>query len=125
MCEGGRIVHHLRHNLWRPKVNVVLVGYMVERSLGRQLADGEKLVQIFGEDVVVRAKVHVLDGFSAHAGHTELLDWLGSIRGRDANAPRVILTHGEDPEREALAAAIEKQSGVTAERPARGGVVSI
>ena len=125
MCEGGRIVHHLRHNLWRPKVNVVLVGYMVERSLGRQLADGEKLVQIFGEDVVVRAKVHVLDGFSAHAGHTELLGWLGSIRGRGANPPRVILTHGEDPEREALAAAIEEQFGITAERPERGGVVSI
>lgn len=125
MCEGGRIVHHLRHNLWRPKVNVVLVGYMVERSLGRQLADGEKLVQIFGEDVVVRARVHVLDGFSAHAGHAELLDWLGGIRGRDARAPRVILTHGEDPERAALAAAIEQRFGVTAERPERGAVISI
>jgi metallo-beta-lactamase family protein len=125
MCEGGRIVHHLRHNLWRPKVNVVLVGYMVEHSLGRRLADGEKLVQIFGEDVVVRAKVHVLDGFSAHAGHAELLDWFGSIEGHGGRPPRVVLTHGEDPEREALAAAIEERFGVVAERPGRAAVIAI
>jgi metallo-beta-lactamase family protein len=125
MCEGGRIVHHLRHNLWRDEVNVVLVGYMVERSLGRQLADGEKVVRIFGEDVAVRAKVHVLDGFSAHADHAELLDWLGSIQGRGGSRPRVILTHGEDPEREALARAISKRFGVVAELPGRGAVLTI
>jgi len=125
MCEGGRIVHHLRHNLWRENVHVVLVGYMVERSLGRQLADGEKVVRIFGEEVVVRAKVHVLDGFSAHAGHSELLDWLDRIQGRGSARPRVILTHGEDPEREALAVAIEQRFGVVAEKPERGAVLQI
>jgi metallo-beta-lactamase family protein len=125
MCEGGRIVHHLRHNLWRPNVHVVLVGYMVERSLGRQLADGERLVRIFGEDVTVRAQVHVLDGFSAHADSVELLDWLGSIQGRGSERPRVILTHGEDPEREALAASIHQRFGVVAERPERGAVITL
>jgi len=125
MCEGGRIVHHLRHNLWRDNVHVVLVGYMVERSLGRQLADGDKLVRIFGEEVTVRAQVHVLDGFSAHADQDELLDWLGRVQGRGSERPRVILTHGEDPEREALAEAILQRFGVVAERPGRGAVVTI
>jgi metallo-beta-lactamase family protein len=125
MCEGGRIVHHLRHNLWREKVHVVLVGYMVERSLGRQLADGDKVVRIFGEEVAVRAQVHVLDGFSAHADHDELLDWLGRIQGRGSERPRVILTHGEDPERKALAAAIEQRFGVVAELPGRGAVLTL
>jgi metallo-beta-lactamase family protein len=69
--------------------------------------------------------VHVLDGFSAHAGHAELLAWFGSIKGRGARPPRVVLTHGEDPAREALAAAIEERFGVVAERPGRGAVIVI
>jgi len=117
MCEGGRIVHHLRHNLWRPKVNVVLVGYMVEGSLGRQLAEGAEKVEIFGDEVVVKARIHVLDGFSAHADEPELLEWLGRVVGdrRGEDAPRVILTHGDDPAREALAAAIADRFGIPAE----------
>jgi metallo-beta-lactamase family protein len=126
MCEGGRIVHHLRHNLWRPKVNVVLVGYMVEGSLGRQLADGEPAVEIFGEEVVVRARVHLLDGFSAHADQAGLLEWLGPMATQGGSRrPRVILTHGEDPAREALAAAIKRRFDLVAELPQRGAVIQI
>jgi metallo-beta-lactamase family protein len=126
MCEGGRIVHHLRHNLWRPKVNVVLVGYMVEGSLGRQLADGEPAVEIFGEEVVVRARVHLLDGFSAHADQAGLLEWLGPMATQGGSRrPRVILTHGEDPAREALAAAIKQRFDLVAELPQRGAVIQI
>ena len=121
MCDGGRIVHHLRHNLWRPGANVVLVGYMVEGSLGRQLADGAPVVQIFGEDIAVRARVHVLDGFSAHADQPQLLDWLGTVAG----PPRVVLTHGEDVAREALAAAINERFGIVAGRPGAGAVVTL
>jgi metallo-beta-lactamase family protein len=134
MCEGGRIVHHLRHNLWRPGVQVVLVGYMAEGTLGRELAEGAAEVEIFGEPVAVRAAVHVLDGFSAHADHDELLDWLGTVvegrkegdsplRGQSPGKPRVVLTHGEDEERAALAEAVRERFGIEAERPGAGAVL--
>jgi metallo-beta-lactamase family protein len=131
MCEGGRIVHHLRHNLWRPGVQVLLVGYMAEGTLGRELADGASEVEIFGEPVAVRATVRVLDGFSAHADHDELLDWLGAVVGERQDgdsalrgrSPRVVLTHGEDPERAALAEAVKERFGIEAERPGPGAVL--
>jgi metallo-beta-lactamase family protein len=122
MCEGGRIVHHLRHNLWRPSANVLLVGYMAEGTLGRRLAEAAPRVEIFGEEVVVRARIHRLDGFSAHAGHSELLDWLSEVA---PSRPRVVLTHGEDEARAALAAAILERYGIEAERPRLGDVVVI
>jgi len=132
MCEGGRIVHHLRHNLWRPGTHVVLVGYMVEGSLGRELAEGAEEVEIFGEPVAVRATIHVLDGFSAHADHGELLEWLAAViggglspQGTVPSRPRVVLTHGEDAERTALAAAIRERFGIEAEVPGRGAVLEI
>ena len=133
MCEGGRIVHHLRHNLWRPGVQVLLVGYMAEGTLGRDLAEGATEVEIFGEPVAVRATVRVLDGFSAHADHDELLDWLGAvIGGREAGngsprgqSPRVVLTHGEDAERVALAEAVRERFGIEAERPGPGAVLDL
>jgi len=130
MCEGGRIVHHLRHNLWRPGVQVLLVGYMASGTLGRELAEGASEVEIFGEPVAVRATVHVLDGFSAHADHDELLEWLGAVIGAGegsrlprGQSPRVVLTHGEDPERAALAEAVRQRFGIDAERPGPGAVL--
>lgn len=119
MCEGGRIVHHLFHNLWRENAHVVLVGYMAAGTLGRRLAEGAASVEIMGDDVSVRAKVHVLDGFSAHADQPGLLDWLGTAIGQ-GKPPRVVLTHGEDLAREALAAAIHERFGIDAERPQPG-----
>ena len=120
MCEGGRIVHHLKHNLWRPNANVLLVGYMAEGTLGRRLAEAAPKVEIFGEEIAVRAQVHRLDGFSAHAGHSELLDWLSDVAPA---RPRVVLTHGEDEARSALAAAIAQRYGIQAERPQLDDVI--
>lgn len=122
MCDGGRVVHHLRHNLWRPNVHVVLVGYMARGTLGRQLVEHASEVQIFGEPVAVKAQVHVLDGFSAHAGHSELLDWLSAVAPAK---PRIVLTHGEDDARAALASAISARYGITAERPQLADVVTL
>lgn len=90
MCNGGRIRHHLRHNLWREKSSVVFVGYAAEGTLARRIINGARRVQIFGEDIAVNARIWTINGFSAHAGREELLAWLG-------HSPRrtVFLVHGE------------------------------
>lgn len=105
MCNGGRIQHHLKFNLPSPTTHVLIVGYQGHGSLGRQLVDGAKSVKIHGENIKVRASVHTLNGLSAHAGQNDLLKWFTSL-GR--MKPRVVLTHGENEQREALATEIEK-----------------
>jgi metallo-beta-lactamase family protein len=117
MCEGGRVLHHLRHNLWRENVMVILPGYMAPGTLGRQLVEGAREVEIFGEPIAVRAEIVPLEGFSAHADQTGLLDWLAPLA---ASQPRIVLTHGEDPAREALAACIGERFGLPVERPQVG-----
>jgi metallo-beta-lactamase family protein len=114
MCDGGRIVHHLRHNLWRDDTDVVMVGYQGEGTLGHRLVSGVDPVHIHGERIVVRAKIHTLGGFSAHAGQTELLEWLAPLL---PNRPRVVLTHGEAEPRETLADILNVRHGIHAERP--------
>jgi metallo-beta-lactamase family protein len=99
MCTGGRIMHHLRHNLAKPEAHIVIVGYQGQGTLGRRLVDGARYVSIFGDDVPVRAKVHTLGGFSAHAGQSGLLNWIAPLAQRK---PRIFLTHGEDMPRAAL-----------------------
>lgn len=122
MCTGGRILHHLKHNLWRPETWVIFVGYQSHGTLGRMLIDGIKKVKILGEQVVVKAKIKTLGGFSAHAGQNDLLSWLeGFIQSR----PRIILTHGEKVPREVLAQKIEERFGIHAELPKLGDTIEI
>jgi metallo-beta-lactamase family protein len=106
MCNAGRILHHLKQNLWKPDTHVLIVGYQSHESLGRRLVDGEKLVRIHGEKVAVKAQLHTLGGFSAHAGQTDLLKWFDAIA---PSKPRVVLTHGEDGPRKALAKLIQQK----------------
>lgn len=96
MCTGGRIKHHLKHNIWRKESAIIFVGYQAEGSLGRQIVDGKKTVKIFDESFRVRARVYTIGGFSAHADRDILLDWLKSCE----NPEHLFLVHGE---REALA----------------------
>ncbi|NLF95038.1 MAG: MBL fold metallo-hydrolase [Oligosphaeraceae bacterium] len=92
MCTGGRIKHHLTHNIERPESTVLFVGYQANGTLGRIILDGEKKVRILGEVYDVQARIERIFGFSAHADQTELLRWLSSI----SNTPRkVFVTHGE------------------------------
>ncbi len=120
MCEGGRVVHHLRRRLGRGDAHVVIVGYMAEGTLGRELAEGADDVEIEGQLIPVRARVHVLDGFSAHADHGELLAWLDSVIGPSGSLPQVVLTHGEEAAREALAAGIRDRWGIEPLLPMQG-----
>ena len=122
MCTGGRILHHLKHNLWRTDVALIAVGYMAEGTLGRKIVDGAKHVDVLGAHIAVKASVHTLGGFSAHAGQSELLRWLEPLA---AHKPRLVLTHGENPQREALAKVLKERHDITAERPARGAVIDL
>jgi metallo-beta-lactamase family protein len=117
MCNAGRILHHLRNNVWKPETHVVIVGYQSQGSLGRRLVEGDKEVKIFGERVTVRAQVHTLGGFSAHAGQTDLLSW---FRPLAAAKPRVVLTHGEDGPRTALSEMIRREHRLTCLLPSLG-----
>jgi metallo-beta-lactamase family protein len=122
MCTGGRILHHLKENLWRPETHVVIVGYQGRGSLGRRLVDGAESVNIFGEKIVVRAQVHTLGGFSAHAGQTDLLKWLSAIA---PSTPQIVLIHGEDGPRQALAKEIRARHGLTPALPKQGDVIEV
>lgn len=92
MCNGGRIRHHLKHNLWRRNSHVVIVGFQAYGTPGRSLVDGAKSYRIGGEDIAVNAKIHTLGGFSAHASRTQLLEWINNF---SKPHPKLYLVHGE------------------------------
>ncbi len=93
MCNGGRIRHHLKYNLWRHNAHVVIAGYQAEGTLGRILVDGKKkFLKILGSEVNVSAKIHTLGALSAHADQSQLLQWASHF---NAPKPRLFLVHGE------------------------------
>ena len=116
MCEGGRVVHHLRHHLWRASTDVLIVGFQARGTLGRALVEGARSVRIFGESVAVRARIVTLNGFSAHAGQSELLEWAAPMLRSGA---RVALVHGEEDKRAALAAKLAQRTSAPAWLPVR------
>jgi metallo-beta-lactamase family protein len=121
MCEGGRIRHHLRHNLDNPAAHVVFVGYQAIGTLGRRIVDGAGSVRLFGEEISVRAQVHTVGGLSAHADRDGLSAWYGSIAGH----PPVCLVHGEDPGRSKLAAELKAKWNCNVALPMPGTRVAV
>jgi len=117
MCTAGRILHHFKQNLWKPETTVIIVGFQGEGTLGRQLVEGASQVNIMGEKIAVKARVHTLGGFSAHAGQSDLLRWFEPLARCE---PEVILTHGEAKGREPLARLIEERHGLKARKPMHG-----
>jgi metallo-beta-lactamase family protein len=109
MANAGRIKHHLRHNLWREGASVVFVGFQATGTTGRKIVDGAQKVRIFSEEVAVRAKIFTINGFSAHAGRSQLLEWLGHFRREGL---RVFLMHGEYDAQQELAGLIENRFGL-------------
>lgn len=121
MCEGGRIKHHLKHNLWRPECSVIFVGYQAAGTLGRKIVDGAKVVSVLGEDIVVRAAIHTVNGFSAHAGREELLEWVSSLEC----TPTIFVVHGEDEAAESFSKLLAEKYGYITHRPVDGETVEI
>ena len=121
MCTGGRIRHHLRHNLANPAAHIVFVGYQAHGTLGRTIMQGAKHVRLFGDDIPVRAHVHTVGGLSAHADKDGLSTWYGKIAGH----PPVCLVHGEDPGRSKLADELKGKWGSKVTLPVPGVRVTV
>jgi metallo-beta-lactamase family protein len=98
----------LKHNLWREGASIVFVGFQAQGTTGRKIVDGAEKVRIFNEDVNVKAKVYTINGFSAHAGQTQILDWLSHFENR---AMQVFLVHGEYSAQQVLAGLIREKYG--------------
>lgn len=92
MCEGGRIRHHLKHNIWRPECSVIFTGFQARGTLGRLIVDGARKAKILGEQIVIRSKIYTIGGFSAHGDQRDLLQWLKNFK----NSPFVFIVHGEE-----------------------------
>lgn len=120
MCSGGRIMHHLKHSLYKPDTHVIFVGYQAFGTLGRKLVDGLKKVRIMGEDIVVRAKTHTLGGFSAHADKNDLLKWASGFPKKT----HFLVVHGEPKSSESLSSALN-DLGYTAWVPAIGEEIDL
>jgi metallo-beta-lactamase family protein len=114
MADAGRIKHHLRHNLWRPGASVVFVGFQAQGTTGRKIVDGATQVRIFNEEIAVKSKIFTINGFSAHAGQDQLLEWLGHFRGRGL---KVFLIHGEYEAQQELASLIFRRFGLEVNIP--------
>ncbi len=121
MCSGGRIRHHLKYNLWRQQNHVVIVGFQAEGTLGRMLVDGVQKVRLLGSEIAVKAQIHTLGGFSAHAGQSQLIGWAKGFRNR----PVFHLIHGEQSAREALAEAMSEGHDLDVRVPEPGSTITI
>jgi metallo-beta-lactamase family protein len=117
MCEGGRVLHHLRRNIGDPKTTVLFVGYQAENTLGRKLLQGDRTVRIYGEEYQVRARMEEIDGYSAHADEGELLDFIAEIPKKPE---RVFVVHGEPDATKAMAAGLSRLGIGNVVIPARG-----
>jgi len=114
MADSGRIRHHLRHNLWKEGASVVFVGFQALGTTGRKIVDGAKTVRFFNEEIAVKARIYTINGFSAHGGQSQILDWLRHFQTRDM---KIILVHGEYKAQQVLADLIRKRFGCAVSIP--------
>lgn len=106
MAESGRILHHLAQGAADPRNTVLIVGFQAEHTLGRRIVERRPMLRIFGDEVPLRARVEVINGYSAHADRTELASWIDRVRERSPQLRQVWLVHGEPPAQEELATAL-------------------
>jgi metallo-beta-lactamase family protein len=116
MCEGGRIRHHLKHNLWRPECSVIFVGFQAFGTLGRKLVDGAQSVYILGEEIAVKAQIYTIGGFSAHGDQAGLLEWLEGFQ----NHPEIFIVHGEETASLDFEKTVQEKFGFVTHVPHKG-----
>lgn len=122
MCEGGRILHHLKHNVEDARNVILFVGYQAENTLGRYLVEGRKQVRILGEERRVRARVETVEALSGHADSKELMDY---FRAMGTATRRAFVVHGEMNGSEALAAALRELGVAMVEIPTPGEAATL
>jgi len=106
MMENGRILHHLAQGASDPRNTILVVGFQAEHTLGRRVVERQPVIQIFGEDVTLNARVEVIDGYSAHADRTEMTTWLGRVKEKSPRLGPIWLVHGEAPVQDEFKAAL-------------------
>lgn len=121
MCTGGRIVHHFKHNLWRSECHLVFPGFQAAGTLGRNIVDGAPTVRVLHQRIAVKAKVHTLGGFSAHAGQSQLIDWVSHFD----HHPELYLVHGELEKMKVLQSELKRRLNWDANIPEPGEQIAI
>lgn len=116
MCTGGRIRHHFKHRIWNERNTVIFAGFQAQGTLGRLLVDGIKRIKLYREDYQVKAKIETLGGFSAHAGQSQLVEWISQFE----NNPQVVLVHGEAEALDVLSQKLWDDKKIKAEIPKLG-----
>jgi len=104
MLSGGRILHHLKHNIWNEFSSLIFVGYQAKGTLGRKIIDGAKFIEIYNEKVAVNAKIYTINGFSAHADQSELIEWMKEFDRLE----KIYLIHGEEEKQKIFQETIQK-----------------
>jgi metallo-beta-lactamase family protein len=121
MCEGGRVLHHLKNNIGDSRNTILLTGYQAEYTLGRKIEERRQEVPIFGEMMRLRAEVQTLDALSGHADREEMLAWMKPLIGdRQGGLKKVFLVHGEPEQQAAFVTAIRERYGLEVVAPKRG-----
>ncbi len=120
MCTGGRIKHHFKHRIWNERNTVIFCGFQAKGTLGRHIVDGAKMIRLFGSEIAVHARIETLGGFSAHAGQSDLLNWIGSFQPK----PRVMLVHGEPETLKVLQEKLRTDQQLQADIPHQGEVIT-
>jgi metallo-beta-lactamase family protein len=124
MAEAGRILHHLAHNAADPRTTILIVGFQAEHTLGRRIVERAPMIRVFGDEIPLRARVEVLEGYSAHGDRHELQAWLDRVRDGGHSAghtgiPDVYLVHGEPDAQDAFAEQLRAAGYPTVRAPVR------
>ena len=119
MAESGRILHHLLNGAGDPRNTILVVGFMAEGTLGRRIVEKQPMIRVYGEEVPLRARVEIINGYSAHADRTELRAWIDAVRAQSPGLSGVWLVHGEPEAQDALASTLNAKR-VRRALPGRG-----